>query len=281
MSEYPLNGLLLIGGESRRMGRDKAALVYHEGLSQAEWTCRLLAEVCPKVFVSIRAGQALPPGETLARAGRIPDAEGLGIRGPMAGILSALQAHPDQAFLVLSCDLPRLTPGTLRHLISSRRPDLPATAFKSAHDGLPEPLCAIYEPAMRPAMEAVAAEGRTCPRKLLINGPAHLLDLPDPAALDNINTPEEFAALAPPEPVEKSLRLQYFALLSTQRGLFSETLKTRGATPREVYAELTERHGFTLPAQHVRVAINEEFAHWDTPLQEGDELVFLPPMSGG
>lgn len=279
MSEHSLiYGLVLIGGESRRMGRDKAGLIYHEGQSQAEWTYHLLRQVCETAFLSVRAGQGMAPG--MAGVPVIPDAD-LGIRGPMAGILSAMRAHPEVAWLVLSCDLPQLELSVLEFLIANRRADLAATAFKSNFDGLPEPLCAIYEPSIRPTLEAAAAEGRSCPRKLLIQGATHLLDLPVANALDNINTPEEYRGVASPTESPISIRLLYYAMLSSQRGLPEETISTTARTPREVYAELVKLHHFTLTPDHLRVAINEEFALWDTPLQEGDELVFLPPMSGG
>ena len=44
---------------------------------------------------------------------------------------------------------------------------------------------------------------------------------------------------------------------------------------------LAERHGFTLPREMLRIAINAEFTTWERPLQDGDEVVFLPPVAGG
>jgi molybdopterin-guanine dinucleotide biosynthesis protein A len=68
---------------------------------------------------------------------------------------------------------------------------------------LPEPLCAIYEPASREPILAHVASGKNCPRKFLINSDVHLLDEPNPHALDNVNTPDEYgsavAALSPTE----------------------------------------------------------------------------------
>jgi molybdenum cofactor guanylyltransferase len=66
-------------------------------------------------------------------------------------------------------------------------------AFRSRHDGLPEPLCAIYEPSTREGILDVIESGRHCPRKFIIRSGVPLLDQPDPTALDNVNTPEEFA----------------------------------------------------------------------------------------
>ena len=47
---------------------------------------------------------------------------------------------------MLACDLPLLDAATLEHLLRARDPRRAATAYRSSHDGLPEPLCAIYEP---------------------------------------------------------------------------------------------------------------------------------------
>ncbi len=79
----------------------------------------------------------------------------------------------------------------------------------------------------------------------------------------------------------KTLRIQYFALLREQRGLTQEQLATAAATPRALYEEMRAQHGFTLPADRVRAAINGEFASADAPLHEGDEVVFIPPVAGG
>jgi molybdopterin converting factor small subunit len=78
-----------------------------------------------------------------------------------------------------------------------------------------------------------------------------------------------------------TVTLHYFALLREQRALSSESLSTSAATAGALYGELAQRHGFTLPVTHVRVAINGEFAAWDTALRTGDELVFIPPVAGG
>ncbi len=79
----------------------------------------------------------------------------------------------------------------------------------------------------------------------------------------------------------KTLRIQYFALLREQRGLTQEQIATDAATPQALYEELRVRHGFTLPADRVRAAINGEFASADALLREDDEIVFIPPVAGG
>ena len=79
----------------------------------------------------------------------------------------------------------------------------------------------------------------------------------------------------------KTLRIQYFALLREQRGVNAEELTTAAATPVELYDELRARHGFTLPADRVRAAVNGEFVAADAVLRDRDEVVFIPPVAGG
>lgn len=77
------------------------------------------------------------------------------------------------------------------------------------------------------------------------------------------------------------LHLEYFAVLREKRGLAKEILDSLARTPRELYAELSSKYAFSLPEKEVRVAVNDEFAEWDKPIQNGDRVVFIPPVSGG
>ncbi len=81
--------------------------------------------------------------------------------------------------------------------------------------------------------------------------------------------------------MNKTISVQYFAILREQRGLSGETIPTAAATAAALYEELRVRHGFTLPAERVRAAINEEFVAAEAPLREGDRIVFIPPVAGG
>jgi molybdopterin-guanine dinucleotide biosynthesis protein A len=189
MTSSPLYGLVLAGGASQRMGQDKAALSFH-GKPQLQWAYELLNKVCERSFVSVRPDQRDEP--TRASLPQIIDTQP-GI-GPIAGISAALNAHPNIAWLVVACDLPFLSPATLEHLIAHRDAACIATAYRSSHDQLPEPLCAIWEPGSRETVNAWIANSKQCPRKLLINSNTALLDQPDARALDNINTPQERSA---------------------------------------------------------------------------------------
>ena len=190
-SAPPLGGLVMAGGYSRRMGRDKAGLVYH-GQPQWEWTRDRLREVVDRVWISCREEQELG-----APAERIPDP--VPGQGPIGGFLAAHAAVPGQAWLAVACDLPRLDGAGLRTLVAARAPHLLATVYASA-EGLPEPLCAIYEPTVFPVLREALAAGTACPRRVLreLGDRVRLVPLPRPDLLDNANTPEEAAALGAP-----------------------------------------------------------------------------------
>jgi len=196
MSDHPnpnprkLYGLLLAGGQSRRMGRDKAALPTDEGVPLWLRTFQLLKELLPESYVSLRPGQTLPQHDAEYAPVLVDRARST---GPLSGILTALASQRDTAWFVLACDLPLLDKATLQFLLENRQQHKLATAYRSARDGLPEPLCAIYEPAAYPRLKGRLAEDRLCPQKFLIeSGPAvNLLDLPEPNALERANTPME------------------------------------------------------------------------------------------
>ena len=77
------------------------------------------------------------------------------------------------------------------------------------------------------------------------------------------------------------IKLLYFASLADSAGRSAETRDTSAATPHDLYAEVAHEHAFAFSSGHVRVAINGALAGWDRPLADGDEVVFLPPVSGG
>jgi molybdopterin-guanine dinucleotide biosynthesis protein A len=184
----PLHGLILAGGSSSRMQRDKAALTY-QGQTQLDRAVELLSRHVLRVFVSVRAAQA---GDA-TRASRPMIVDSVPGEGPIVGIRSALRAHPDVAWLVLACDLPFLSDAAIGALIRQREAGGFATAYRSVHDGLPEPLCAIWEPSAGAMLADYQVGGGQCPRKFLIRNGARLIDPTEPRALDNVNTPEEYS----------------------------------------------------------------------------------------
>jgi molybdopterin-guanine dinucleotide biosynthesis protein A len=279
VSEFPspVYGLILAGGSSRRMRLDKAALKYR-GKTQLDRAFELASRHVMNVFVSVRADQTLDP----TRAQRPMIVDSVAGEGPIAGIRSAFAAHPKAAWLVLACDLPYLSDAALDFLLRRRDAAALATAYTSAHDGLPEPLCAIWEPSAAEALADYQAGGGHCPRKFLIRHGARLLEPQDTRALDNVNTPEEYRqAVATLDKAPMQLKIQYYALMREQAGRSEETLETSASTPAGLYEELVARYGFTLSRDQLKVAVNSEFSDWSRKLKVGDAVVFIPPVAGG
>ena len=76
-------------------------------------------------------------------------------------------------------------------------------------------------------------------------------------------------------------KIKYFAMLREQRGVDAEVIRSDAVTAQDLYAELQCLHGFGLPTDRLKVAVNQRYASWDTPLTSGDEVVFIPPVAGG
>lgn len=191
-----LYGLLLAGGKSSRMGRDKASMIIRgDGLTQARRTLGLLGNLCERTYISLRDGQSVPAGGEGVPVLRDSD----DAQGPLCGILAAFREAPAAAWLVMACDLPVVTSDVLARLVECHReqPLQPFVAYANSHDGLPEPLCAIYGAAALPILQKHAARGNFSPRRIMTEENSVLLHLPNGSAatLVNINAPQDMAVL--------------------------------------------------------------------------------------
>ncbi|MCB0635493.1 MAG: NTP transferase domain-containing protein [Lewinella sp.] len=184
----PLYGLVLAGGKSTRMGEDKGLIDYH-GRPQREYLYELLGQATKEVYYSLAPDQAADGlGDHLIR----DTFTGL---GPYGAILSAFRQQPDAAWLVVACDLPLLDREALQALIQARDTSRIATAFHNAETGWPDPLITIWEPRAYPQMLQFLAQGFSCPRKVLINTDAKVIEPANDHWLRNANDPAERAAI--------------------------------------------------------------------------------------
>ncbi|WP_288446966.1 NTP transferase domain-containing protein [uncultured Chryseobacterium sp.] len=180
-----LNGLVLAGGKSVRMGNPKDKINWH-GKEQKYHAADLLAPFCDEVYISCRQDQL---ENFNSEYNALTDT--FLQMGPFGGILSALRSQRDKAWLVVACDLPLLDKNSLEFLIQSRDPEKAATTYESPFDGLPEPLITIWEPKSYPLLLNFLGTGNTCPRKVLLNSDTFILKPANPDALMNVNTPED------------------------------------------------------------------------------------------
>lgn len=187
ISSVNLYGLVLSGGKSTRMGKDKGLLHYH-GVPQREYLYDLLCKVCEKTYISLREEQQAELPSSIQTIIDLND-----YQGPYNGLLSAHKKHPDVAWLVLACDLPLMDLEALKELVSQRDTTKLATTFASKENSLPEPLCAIWEPqALTQSLSYFEAGIATWPRKFLIYSNTRLVFPKNRNVVLNANSVKEY-----------------------------------------------------------------------------------------
>ncbi|NNC94004.1 MAG: NTP transferase domain-containing protein [Chitinophagales bacterium] len=176
-----LNGLVLAGGDSQRMGTDKSQLYFH-GKPQELYLLDLFDNIGVTAFLSKKHPDAKDPKT-------ITDTfTGL---GPFGAICSAFRADPNKAYLVVACDLPYVDSDALKKLIAERDTSKIATCYQSENKEFPDPLLTIYEPSAYVRFLNFLSHGYSCPRKVLINSDVKKIRLENDEVLSNINTPGE------------------------------------------------------------------------------------------
>ncbi len=186
---YPeLYGLVMAGGDSRRMGENKAFIVYHKK-PQVYEAVSLLNKICGNVFISCRKEHANLFNPNIRCIHDLDLA-----KGPMAGILAVFQQYPDKAWLVLPCDLPFIDLELLQFLVKKRNPKRPVTLFSSV-GGRIEPLVSIWEPNSYEMLQKSAAHGEYGLTKCLSANNIEIVKTPNMEKLKNINTREEFLSI--------------------------------------------------------------------------------------
>lgn len=177
-----INGLILAGGKSTRMGTDKGKINYH-GMSQVEYLSLLLKPFCDEVYVSLRSDQ-----ESEYTIQSIEDSyQGF---GPMSGILSAFKYNPNAAWLTVATDLPMITDESIKHLVQHRDQTKIASCYIQSKSEFPDPLFTIWEPKAYLTLLSFLSLGYSCPRKVLINADVHVLPIEDDQILLNVNDQE-------------------------------------------------------------------------------------------
>ena len=187
-----VSGIVLAGGRSRRLGRDKAV----EPLGGKPLVRRVidrLADVVDQMVVvvaDIEQAERLPlPDSTLVVVDAYPD------RGSLGGIFSGLSAASAEWGLVVACDMPFLNRRLLRHILDQR---VEHDAVVPVLDGRPEPTHAAYSKVCLSPMER-----RLEARQLKIAGffddvrvrpvsEAQVDEIdPDRLSFLNVNTPDD------------------------------------------------------------------------------------------
>ncbi|NNC70722.1 MAG: NTP transferase domain-containing protein [Flavobacteriaceae bacterium] len=178
----PINGLVLAGGKSKRMGQDKTQINYH-GKSQLAHTVEQLENNLLNTFVSLAEDQDLDQYQVIQ-----DKFVGLGVFG---AICSAFMKDPNKAWLALATDLPFVNNDLIKELLKRRNPSKVATAVKGKSKQFVEPIITIYEPKAYPLLLSYLSQGYSCPRKALINSDVEIVEVDDDM-IRNVNTPQEY-----------------------------------------------------------------------------------------
>jgi molybdopterin-guanine dinucleotide biosynthesis protein A len=197
----PLRACLLSGGESRRMGRDKALLPHPEGGTWLERTLGLLGQLQlpitllsrhPRHRALARAWADSVSGVgTAGAAALVAIAEPPPWEGPLLALHRLLEHHPGERLLLCPVDMPALTAAALETLRSAS--DAEPGMIQLAHDGCrPQPLLGVYPapPDLRRHLSAAVAGGERRLQTWLEAHPHRMVPL-DPRVARNVNRPEE------------------------------------------------------------------------------------------
>jgi molybdopterin-guanine dinucleotide biosynthesis protein A len=178
---------VLAGGNSRRMGRDKAFLPVGQA-TLIEETVRPLEKHFDEVLVAISPGQPVPP-----LPWRTVEDEVSG-QGPLRGILTCLRNARHGACFVLACDAPGLSTAVISKIVSAS--DGADIVVAVTNGGLKEPLLGVYRKSVIPEIEALLSSGERSILPLFTRVKTREVRLESADIPANINTPEDYRILA-------------------------------------------------------------------------------------
>lgn len=197
-SENEIDGFILTGGRSSRMGTDKSILRFGE-VTIVEMIAKTLAPVTREVFTVGGAGAG-----RFTHFADLADDDSNGAPRPkssMAGLMSALHHARTKWIFVVACDMPFVTSG-LFELMASRRDAVNGVVVPLSAEGVPQPMCALYQvDACIGECETAVANGELSIQRLLRRVNAFELPFDELRGLagselffTNVNTPDEYLA---------------------------------------------------------------------------------------
>lgn len=195
-AEATVSGVVLAGGRSSRMGRDKASLIF-DGVTLLQRTAAALAEVADEIVVVRAPRQRLPALDLDVPIVEAEDpVEG---EGPLVGIAAGLRAASAPVAVVVAVDMPFLQPALLRLL--AERVAAGARWAVPIAEGRPQPLCSAFATASLAVLEAHIAAGDRAPMAAARDLDTERIEAELWREADatgrsflNVNTPEEYEA---------------------------------------------------------------------------------------
>lgn len=178
-----ITAIILAGGQSRRMGRDKASLPLGEQ-TLLEQLIEQLAGRFQEIIISVSKGQPYPLNNVRQVEDRYENA------GPLAGLLAGLQATSSDISLVVPCDQPEIDLGIVRDMLQVLgQHDL---VYPRLDGQIPHPLFALYRRSLWPVIEKLINEGKLSVLHLLTEVKAVALDIPASRFPWHLNSLEDY-----------------------------------------------------------------------------------------
>jgi len=183
-----VRGGILIGGQSSRMGEPKHLLQWKGATFAEHLTQSLRSHVEDVTFL----GDGVLP-QSLAHCRHLKD--GPGLKGPMAGLLTALRADPGP-WLIVACDLPLLSSSAIGWLLDQRRSGINIIMPRDSK-GIVQPHFSFFERGAADLVEREVARGVRAPRELAKTTSFYSPSLPEEieAELKNVNVPSDLETL--------------------------------------------------------------------------------------
>lgn len=189
--------IILAGGKSSRMGRDKAAIAIH-GIPLLQKTCLLASQCASQVYVItpwIEKYQAIVPDHCQMIRESVLAGE-TEPHGPLIGFAQALTYVQTEWVLLLACDLPNLTAAEIQKWSNDREttPQNAIALLPKSPQGW-EPLCGFYRSSCLPLLKEYSDRGGRSFQKWLQQHIVRELPVSDRQLLFNCNTPDDLAQL--------------------------------------------------------------------------------------
>ena len=182
--------VILVGGKSSRMGKEKYALNYH-GIDQLNYLSQIISSIFGEFYISCSKEQA----SSLEHYNNlIIDSEKFGNNGPFTAILSAFDKLKSALF-VIGCDYPFIDESDIKKLISNRDKNCNATCFENYTQQFPEPLITIYEYSCHDLLLNQFIEGNFSLRRFLLNTTIKMICPTKKISIKSIDTKEEYESI--------------------------------------------------------------------------------------
>lgn len=168
MNPKSITGIVVCGGQSSRMGRDKSMLVYYSQ-PQRYHIAELLQPFCKEVYISLNATQQDDNDKyKLIRDNSATFSD----NGPITALLSSYESLPGQNLLFIGCDYPLLNTNEIASFLKSINKNTKAKTFFNKIENLYEPLLAYYSSDFNKDVLQYFGNGNNSLQKLLLHSNA-------------------------------------------------------------------------------------------------------------